>query len=176
MAGQARVVLFTWVCTPAAIQQESQPLRTTDSPRGSDQHASRQVGAGLIGWRLIGANNRELGRAAHPDWDVDLACQTVGVVKDALARTIARLSWDTTGGWSWQMSLDGKRVAESGRGYLRQRECSYSLEQFRERLPTAAVQTPHARLPRPTSPETLFPGVELGGGHPAGPPDCGTDR
>lgn len=159
MAGQARIILFTWIWTPPAVQQEpstpGSPSWTQPLSQVGDQGASRRVGAGLVGWRLIGANNRELGRAANPNWSVDEARQAVREVQLAFDRSLTRLSWSTVEGWSWQISLDGDVVAVSDRGYRRQRECAYSVELFRERLPTAEVLMPHTRRPRSKSIDAL---------------------
>ena len=105
------------------------------------------MGAGLVGWRVLGANNRELGRSAAPFWRADEAYQAVYEAQAALARTVTRLWADDLGQWFWNITLDDDQVAVSSRGYRRQRECIYSIEQFREHFPTARVVLSHVLRP-----------------------------
>ena len=127
MAGQARIILFSWVRALGGAQQESPSLglstRIGLSLGGKDPAASRRAGAGLVGWRVIGANNRELGRGAGPFWQVDQAYQAADDAQAALERTVTRFWADDLRGWFWNVSLDGEQLAVSGRGYRRQREC-----------------------------------------------------
>lgn len=143
MAAQARIVLFSWVLTPAATRPDSPlpgPSRwTTRPPQARYGPGSRRWGAGAIGWRVIGANNRELGRGALPAGSVDEACQAVRAAQLTFDRQMSRVLLDAGAFWSWHMSLDGHPVTVSSRGYHRQRECDYSLEQFRAQFPTAEV-------------------------------------
>jgi hypothetical protein len=141
MAGQERIVLFNWVPVLGGQQQESAPLgrsrRTGLSHGGKDPAASRRAGAGLVGWRVIGENNRELGRGAGPFWQVDEAYQAADDAQAVLEQTVTCFWADDLRGWFWNVSLEGEQLAVSGRGYRQQRECSYSVKQFRERFPTA---------------------------------------
>jgi hypothetical protein len=153
MAGHARIVVYTWIRTPGAVVPEParrQAPRTGPPLRGRDQTASRRVGPGLVGWRVIGANNRELGRAAGPAWKVDEAYQAVHEAQLAFDRTTTHLGADAVGTWSWHISLGSEVVAVSSRGYRRQRECVYSADQFREQFPSAKVFASQVLEPRPT--------------------------
>ena len=143
MAGQARIVLYSWVRAVGARHQEPAPDRisvlTSESAQGRDWAESRKIGAGLVGWRVLGANNRELGRSAGPFWQVEEAYQAAHEAQAVLKGTVTRFWADDLGAWFWNIDLDGEELAVSGRGYRRQRECIYSIEQFREHFPTAAV-------------------------------------
>ena len=143
MTGQARIVLYNWVRAVGARHQELAPDRlatlTSQPSQARDRAEVRKMGAGLVGWRVLGANNRELGRSAAPFWRADEAYQAVYEAQASLARTVTRLWADDLGQWFWNITLDDDQVAVSSRGYRRQRECIYSIEQFREHFPTAAV-------------------------------------
>jgi len=98
-------------------------------------------GAAPVRWRLLGANNRELGRGAGPFADLE-SCQAA--VRDLVARVAGATPGivgdaDHTGAWSWRLDLDGHPVAVSWRTYLRHRECAYSLAHFIGAVPRAVV-------------------------------------
>jgi hypothetical protein len=155
MAGQARIVLYSWVRAVGARHHELAPdglsTLTEQPPRGRGWAESRKIGAGLVGWRVLGANNRELGRSAGPFRRVDEAYQAVHEAQAVLERTVIRFWADDLGEWFWNISIDGEQLAVSSRGYRRQRECIYSIEQFREHFPTAKVVAPHVLRPPSTS-------------------------
>jgi hypothetical protein len=88
-------------------------------------------------WRLLSGNNRELGRGACA-YQTEIGCRA------AVTRIQVRSELCTStvgvrpaGQWWWQLELDGERMAVAGRGYQRQRECRYNLEQFMVALPFA---------------------------------------
>lgn len=93
-------------------------------------------------WRLLGANNRELGRGG-------VVYPNAAACHDAFAALVARCEEahpNVTAGlrnsaWSWRLELDGATVAASSRTYQRLRECEYNLDRFREALPCALVPT-----------------------------------
>lgn len=95
-------------------------------------------GTAGVGWRLLGANNRELGRSALASPDAEAALGDI-----ARARRLARegeghiVHERRTGHWAWHLDDEGEVVAVSGRGFRYERECRYNLEQFRAAAPTA---------------------------------------
>ena len=151
MAGQARIVLYSWVRAVGTRHHELAADRlsalTSQPPRGRGWAESRKIGAGLVGWRVLGANNRELGRSVGPFWRTDEAYQAVHEAQTVLDRTATRFWADDLGEWCWNISLDDEQLAVSSRGYRRQRECVYSIEQFREHFPTARVVLSHVLRP-----------------------------
>jgi hypothetical protein len=99
----------------------------------------RQV---YVGWRLVGANNRELGRSSKVYADL-AACRAA--VLD-LQRNIASAqpviaSSLGTRMWTWRLDIGGRWVASAGRLYQRRRECQHNLAQFIEVAPTAVSAT-----------------------------------
>jgi hypothetical protein len=155
MAGQARIVLYSWVRAVGARHQQPASDRlsvlTSESAQGRDWAESRKIGAGLVGWRVLGANNRELGRSAGPFWQVEEAYQAAHEAQAVLKGTVTRFWADDLGAWFWNIDLDGEELAVSGRGYRRQRECIYSIELFREHFPTAKVVASHVLRPASTN-------------------------
>jgi hypothetical protein len=103
---------------------------------------SSRPGPARIGvplWRLVGANNRELGRAPETIAAELGCCEAVARLRARLPEAVGRVKLAGTGTtWSWTVECDGELLAVSGRAYLRQRECQYSLWQF---LSAAAVAT-----------------------------------
>ena len=156
MSTSARVVLFPWVAAApvtGTLTEATTPRQRITTPRG----ASRSRGNGLVGWRALGANNRELGRAAAGLTSTAAALHAVEVAQTGLAAGARRIVHHAGVGWSWRISLDDEWLVSSSRRYQRQRECTYSLEQFCEWFPTAAVVLPALRRQR----RTTYPDYEV---------------
>lgn len=98
--------------------------------------------AGGVGWRLLGANNRELGRSSIAYPDAEAALAAVAQIRVLAVDGVAHIVHDpSVGTWSWQLEGGaGPVVATSGRGFRHERECRYNLEQFREAAPAAPAQ------------------------------------
>jgi hypothetical protein len=95
-------------------------------------------GSGGVGWRLLGANNRELGRSALAYAEAESALAAIGRLRSTASDDVSHVLHDQrTGLWVWQLIDDGALVATSGRGFRHERECRYNLEQFRSAAPTA---------------------------------------
>ena len=101
-------------------------------------------------WRLVGANNRELGRAAQPYVDGRACRQGVTLLRRQLPRLQPAVWSDARGRWVWRLDVDGRPVAVAARSYLRQREALYNLDLFLAAIPTASLpeQPPAAPAPR----------------------------
>ena len=83
-------------------------------------------------WRLLSANNRELGRGLADFRDEESCRQAVVRLRTDLDRAVAVMRRDQpTSMWGWRLDVDGQPVALSARSYRRQRECLYNLAQFR---------------------------------------------
>ncbi|MEU8758664.1 hypothetical protein [Streptomyces sp. NPDC048659] len=106
-----------------------------------------------FGWRLVGANHRELGRGAQEYADPAECRAALLRLRERVADTRATLATaDTaaggTGGWAWRLELDGRPVAVAGRTYQRQRDCQFNLGQFLHALPVAELAEPAPARPR----------------------------
>ncbi|MFD9034630.1 hypothetical protein ACFVZW_26370 [Streptomyces sp. NPDC059567] len=89
------------------------------------------VGAEAVTWRLVGANNHELGRGPDLHRGHSACCAAVVRLRDGLDRAVPLVSMAaTTGAWTWQLALDEHRVAVASRSFRRQRECRHSLQLF----------------------------------------------
>lgn len=90
-------------------------------------------------WRLVGANNRELGRMALGMGELVSCCEGMELLRGGLERAVTRVKPAVSAdAWGWALEIDGVTVAISGRSYMRQRECQYSLTQFLAAVPEAA--------------------------------------
>ncbi len=95
-------------------------------------------GPGGVGWRLLGSNNRELGRSAASHPDAESALAAIEVVRALVRVGEAHIVHDpVTGLWAWHLVDGDTLVANSGRGFRHERECRYNLEQFRAEAPHA---------------------------------------
>lgn len=90
-------------------------------------------------WRLLGANNRELGRSATPYVDARACRAGVTLLRRQLAQLTPVVWSDPRGRWLWRLDLDGRPVAVAARSYLRQRESHYNLELFLASVPVAKL-------------------------------------
>jgi hypothetical protein len=108
-----------------------------ESPIDADVELSRMTG---VSWRLLGGNNRELGRSAKVFAALE-ACHLAALDLQlrVTAATPELRSEASTGRWTWQLRLDSEPVAIAGRSYLRLRECQYNLAQFIAFAPAAGV-------------------------------------
>jgi hypothetical protein len=88
---------------------------------------------------LVGANNRELGRAAQFYVDAHACRQGVTLLRRQLPHVDAAMWCDETGRWMWRLEVDRRPVAIAARAYLRQRESTYNLQQFLAAAPIAAT-------------------------------------
>ncbi len=91
-------------------------------------------------WRLLGGNNRELGRSAvvHPS---ATACRDAAArLRERISEFASVLATDARQGqWRWRLDDGDQTVAVSSRLYLRQRECTYNLAQFTVGAAVAAL-------------------------------------
>jgi hypothetical protein len=116
-------------------------LLPDQAPRMWPEHAMRRhqesrpsaehVGGRWAGWRLLGRNNRELGRSPGTFRSITACLVSIDDLKRRVGSATRLLSVDVEDGrWLWRLEVDGTVVAVSARSYQRQRECVYSLDQF----------------------------------------------
>ena len=117
--------------------RQSSP-RVVRVPGGATTPAPRR--ARQVTWRLLGANNRELGRSARSFSDQAECCAAIERLKSEMTSADPRMAiLDPRGSWGWQLLLDGDEQAVSARLFSRLRECRYSLEQFLDKVPDAGL-------------------------------------
>ncbi|MFB7515206.1 hypothetical protein [Streptomyces sp. NPDC056144] len=89
------------------------------------------VGVEAVTWRLVGANNHELGRGPDLHGGHTACRAAVGQLREGLDRAVPHVTMaPTTGAWTWQLALDERCVAVAARSFRRQRECRHSLQLF----------------------------------------------
>jgi hypothetical protein len=91
-------------------------------------------------WRLLGGNNRDLGRSAQVFSGPDECRAAVKEVRGRAGDLVAVILVEADSGmWTWRLELDGSVVAVAARPYYRQREGQYNLSQFLAALADAAL-------------------------------------
>ena len=130
MAGP-RFLLFGGVALPEHLVRDraAQP-EAVEVPTRRALPTSTEP-ANWTAWRLLGRNNRELGRSPAVFSTVPECVAAVDRLKAVIGEAVRLLSVDDRDGrWCWRLVVDGAPVAVSSRSYHRQRECVYNLEQF----------------------------------------------
>ena len=92
-----------------------------------------------VEWRLISANNRELGRCTEPFLDLSTCTLAVERLRDGIDSADELVMQDPAGGWRWRLTFQDQSVAMSCRAYLRRVECNATLIQFRKTAGGAAL-------------------------------------
>jgi hypothetical protein len=106
--------------------------------------------SGLVHWRLLGANNRDLGRgaAAYPGADECRVAITRAVASmSALERVIARKA----DRWNWRLRERGHDVVVSGRSFENRRTCDEACHRFVAAATASAAPTQVKEWQSPSS-------------------------
>jgi hypothetical protein len=113
----------------------------------ADGDVTRDVGA-WYGWRLIGANNRELGRSARSYGSYPVARGAVRHLQDHAGELVPQTFIDpATGRWWWRLELHNSAVAISGRWYERDHDSRAGMARFVTLIPAADVEDGFVTLP-----------------------------
>jgi hypothetical protein len=113
---------------------------TVSWPDADSAAVPASPGAPWFAWRLLGGNNRELGRSAQIYVDAQACLAGAASAREAFSSLTATLTADVRRAmWRWRLDAQDGPVAVSSRLYLRQRECSYSLAQFLAGLEVATL-------------------------------------
>jgi len=112
-----------------------------------------------VAWRLLGRNNRELGRSPVTYRSIPACLSAIARLKADVDVTTRLLAVDPEDGrWLWRLESLGSPMAVSARSYQRQRECLYSLNQFVAAVSEAALPATEIEMPgpprRPDAPPT----------------------
>lgn len=120
------------VCTPVRLRV------ATAQALGSDEVLESIVWSSQVRWRLLSANNRQLGRGAPTYPDAATARGAVRLFADRLSDAVPDVHFrDRTAGWVWSLWVGTELTAVSGRGYERAALAAQALELFLVDLPLA---------------------------------------
>jgi hypothetical protein len=130
--------------TPNALQRWPAEW-AAGMPAGLGWSITRQLqGTGNLptAWRLVGSNNRELGRSSHVYPDL-AACKVAVTFLQAHIDEAERLlaTNNDTGLWLWRLNIGDQWMAAAGRSYQRRRECLYNVLRFVAAAPTAVLSS-----------------------------------
>jgi hypothetical protein len=110
----------------------------SDADKGSAWHTPKAHNQLRVGWRLIAANNRSLGRSWVVYGSFDACVAAVAQLHDRLDEITPAVTFDARhAAWTWTVLLDGEPVAVSTRAYRRRVECIRSFDQFLGAVTTA---------------------------------------
>jgi hypothetical protein len=92
------------------------------------------------GWRLMGANNREMGRSARSFISYPQTRWAVRQLQKHADRLVrCSLVDPATGRWGWRLDLDNAAVAVSSRWYERDHDSRLGMAKFVALVPQAAL-------------------------------------
>jgi hypothetical protein len=115
-------------------------------------------------WRLLGSNNRELGRSSAVYADPPACFRSAEALQAGVSRAepVAAVN-QKTGLWVWRLDLEGTPAAVAARSYKRRRECLYSLERFLATAPLARTEGGKVARFRPGRPWPVLPSARAVG-------------
>lgn len=126
-----RFLFVSWV----DVERRHVPAQTAVGLRRARRDGS-DSGPDAVTWRLVGANNHELGRSPDVHGTLDDCCAAVERLQGRIEEAAPLVTMSTgttaggTGAWTWQLALDGDCAAVSTRTFRRQRECRHSCQLF----------------------------------------------
>jgi len=125
------------------------PVPEWPGPGGTSVRSDVPTGTGWTSWRLVGSNQRELGRSARVFPDLETCVADAATITASLDKAVLALSTRTSQ-WTWELTVDGEIVAVASRLYQRQRECEYNSRVFLVTAPSAQPLSiyvvPHPRF------------------------------
>jgi hypothetical protein len=101
-----------------------------------------RAGAYAYAWRLLGPNNRELGRSTWASPTLDEAHEHVLSVKAQLRADGFRYLRNPRGDWAWTIVIDQEEQVRSCRDFRRERECAYNATAFMDGLLASDIKRP----------------------------------
>ena len=140
----------------------------SDGDNQSPWHARRDRSPVRVGWRLIAANNRPLGRSWVAFDSFEACVDAAALLHDRLGDVTSTAMFDTKqANWYWTVLLDDEPVAVCVHAYRRRVECMRALEQFLVAVRTTTRVADELRNYGPNAlsvydrPRDYLPGVDL---------------
>ncbi|HEY2044456.1 MAG TPA: hypothetical protein VGH11_17405 [Jatrophihabitans sp.] len=93
-------------------------------------------------WRLLSANNRDLGRGGAGYQTAEECLQAIDTLLGRLHECEAAIRPGPQNRWLWSLRLAGTVLAVSGHGFDRQIRCMRAQAQFVSYAPAAVVDAP----------------------------------
>ncbi len=124
-------------------------MLTGDRPDGENPHDPRNglffhlyssPPSGGVRWRLLGANNRELGRSCLAYPDIDLCRAGLATTLLELTLLVPAVMRVDRGHWGWRLRADGRDVVGSAHAFDRRPSCQAACARFIEQAPHASVR------------------------------------
>lgn len=94
---------------------------------------------GPVRWRLLGGNNRPIGRSALDFPDVPACRQELAVLASALPDLVGRVERHPPNLWVWRLSYQSSEIAVSAHPYDRQIRSAHAMSQFLDRASVARI-------------------------------------
>jgi len=94
---------------------------------------------GPVRWRLLGGNNRPLGRSSLDFPDIPACLQELTVLVGVLTDLAGRVDRYPPNLWIWRLALQGMDVVVSAHPYDRQIRARHGMRQFIDRAAVARV-------------------------------------
>jgi hypothetical protein len=94
---------------------------------------------GLVWWRLLGRNNRSIGRSTQGFATLDVALADAQALAARVAGTAVEFGSDLGTAWRWVLVLDGVPRATSATSYGRRLECVRAVARFKQTVTVASI-------------------------------------
>jgi hypothetical protein len=118
----------------------------SDGVTPSSWQDAAQTPAHRVGWRVIAANNRPLGRSSRAFASYAAALADALVLKRNVAEATSSVLLDQTfGHWTWRLMLNDVLAASCVHEYKRRVECARALGQFLEAIQAASPDAAELR-------------------------------
>ncbi len=99
----------------------------------------RTSAGGPVRWRLLGGNNRPIGRSALDHLNVPTCLSSIAQLVAVLPELTGRVDRNPPNLWSWRLGHDGDDVAVSAHPYDRQVRSLHAMRQFLDRAAVARI-------------------------------------
>jgi hypothetical protein len=93
-----------------------------------------------VRWRLVGGNNRDMGRGAREYPDEQSCLVGIKEITANLSSMVCSLVSMPGNRWGWRLSLDGTVMVTSGHSFDRRRRCEDGCARFLQFIPEAEVR------------------------------------